>query len=104
MRATHSHVFHRKHKFNKPTIVHGKGIYLWDTTGKRYIDASGGAVVVNVGHGVAEIADAMHQQASQVAYAHATMFTSQALEDLAPPRSRPDASDAPLDLFYVVIR
>ncbi len=83
MTATHSHVFHRKHTFNKPTIAHGKGIYLWDTSGKQYIDASGGAVVVNVGHGVEEIADAMHQQASQVAYAHATMFTSQPLEDLA---------------------
>jgi adenosylmethionine-8-amino-7-oxononanoate aminotransferase len=81
--SKHSHVFHRKHKHAKPVVSHGQGIYLWDTTGKRYIDASGGAVVVNVGHGVAEIADAIREQAAQVAYAHATMFTSQALEELA---------------------
>jgi adenosylmethionine-8-amino-7-oxononanoate aminotransferase len=78
-----SHVFHRKYKFNKPSISHGEGIYLWDTDGKRYIDASGGAVVVNIGHGVKEIADAIQQQAGNVAYAHASMFTSAVLEEHA---------------------
>lgn len=78
-----SHVFHRKYKFDKPTVSHGEGIYLWDTHGKRYIDASGGAVVVNVGHGVQEIADAIQEQTAKVAYAHASMFTSRVLEDHA---------------------
>jgi hypothetical protein len=78
-----SSVFYRKHKFQKPVISHGEGIYLWDTDGKRYIDASGGAIVVNVGHGIGEIAQAMADQAAQVAYAHATMFTSQPVEELA---------------------
>src|SRR5574341_728307 len=80
---TASHVFYRKHHHPKPRISHGDGIYLWDTDGKRYIDASGGAVVVNVGHGVGEIADAIREQAASVAYAHATMFTSPVLEELA---------------------
>lgn len=79
----HSHVFYRDHHRRKPVISHGKGIYLWDTDGKRYIDASGGAVVVNVGHGIEEIADAIRQQAAGVAYAHASMFTNQALEELS---------------------
>jgi len=79
----HSHVFHRKIGHHKPIVSHGQGIYLWDTDGKRYIDASGGAVVVNVGHGVAEIADAVHDQLANVAFAHATMFTNQAVEELA---------------------
>jgi adenosylmethionine-8-amino-7-oxononanoate aminotransferase len=79
----HSHVFHRKYKFNKPAVARGEGIYLWDTEGRRYIDASGGAVVVNVGHGVTEIADAIGQQAASVAYAHASMFTSPVLEEHA---------------------
>lgn len=81
--ARHSHVFYRKHKGRKPVISHGEGVYLWDTDGKRYIDASGGAVVVNVGHGVREIADAIGQQAAKVGYAHATMFTSAAVEELS---------------------
>ena len=81
--AIQSFVFHRKHKRTLPTIARGEGVYLWDTTGKKYIDASGGAIVVNVGHGIAEIADAIHTQAARVGYAHATMFTSDALEQLA---------------------
>ena len=81
--SKNSSVFYRKQKRPKPTISHGEGIHLWDTEGKRYIDASGGAIVVNVGHGVQEIVDAMSQQAARVAYAHATMFTSDPLEELS---------------------
>ncbi len=83
MSTRKSHVFYRQYRRAKPTVSRGEGIYLWDTDGKRYIDASGGAIVVNVGHGVKAIAQAMGEQASSVAFAHATMFTSAALEDLA---------------------
>lgn len=83
MSPKHSQVFYRKHKRSKPTIAHGEGVYLWDTDGNRYIDASGGPVVVNVGHGVNEIVEAIRAQAKQVAYAHAGMFTAQAVEALS---------------------
>jgi len=78
-----SAVFYRKHNHHKPTVVRGEGIYLWDSEGKRYIDASGGAVVVNVGHGNNDIANAVRDQIANVAYAHGTMFTSSAVEELA---------------------
>ncbi len=80
---SHSSVFYRKPKRSKPVVSHGEGIYLYDDQGKQYIDASGGAIVVNVGHGIREIADAIGDQAAQVAYAHASMFTSQPLEKLS---------------------
>jgi adenosylmethionine-8-amino-7-oxononanoate aminotransferase len=64
-------------------VSHGHGIYLYDKSGKRYIDGSGGPLVVNVGHGRQEIVEAMARQASAVAYAHAIMFTSQPLETFA---------------------
>ncbi|CAH0530109.1 aminotransferase family protein [Vibrio hippocampi] len=42
----------------------GKGIYVWDINGKRYLDASSGGVwCVNVGYGRERIAEAMKQQA-----------------------------------------
>lgn len=75
-----SHVFYRRPAFPHPRAVRGEGAYLWDAEGRRYIDASGGAIVVNVGHGVEEIARAMAEQAAQVAYVHATLFTTEALE------------------------
>lgn len=75
-----SHIFYRRPAFPHPRAVRGEGVYLWDADGRRYIDASGGAVVANVGHGVSEIAQAMAEQAARAAYLHATLFTTDALE------------------------
>ncbi len=66
-----------------PVISHGEGIYLFDTSGKRYIDASAGALVVSVGHGNRRVADAIHAQVSRVGYVNGTQFTSEATETLA---------------------
>ena len=77
------HVFYRRAGRLHPVAERGEGVYLYDAGGKRYMDASGGAIVVNVGHGVREIAEAMAQQAAQMAYAHPTMFTSHPLEAYA---------------------
>ncbi len=74
------HVFYRKMDYARPKISHGEGIYLYDEDGKRYIDGSGGPLVVNVGHGRSEIVEAITRQAQSAAYVHATMFTSEAIE------------------------
>ena len=79
----HGHVFYRKMGHARPMIDHGQGIYLFDQNGKRYIDGSGGPLVVNVGHGREEIITAMHDQLEKVAYVHAIMFTNQPLETYA---------------------
>jgi adenosylmethionine-8-amino-7-oxononanoate aminotransferase len=65
----------------RPKISHGEGLYLFDESGKRYIDGSGGPLVVNVGHGRPEIVAAMSEQARTAAYVHAAMFTSEAVEE-----------------------
>lgn len=79
----HGSVFYRKLHHARPMVSHGHGVYLFDEDGKRYLDASGGPLVVNVGHGRAEIVEAMAEQARSVAYAHAIMFTSQVIETYA---------------------
>ncbi len=76
----HGHVFYRRMGHPHPMIQRGEGIYLYDTEGNRYMDGSGGAIVANIGHGVESVAQAMAEQASQAAYIHATMFTSEAVE------------------------
>ncbi len=78
-----SFVFHRPLGREMPSIERGAGAVLWDRSGKRYLDGSGGAVVVNIGHGRGEVASAMALQASAVAYVHGTQFTSDVLEDYA---------------------
>lgn len=66
-----------------PVIDYGRGVYLFDKSGKKYLDASSGAVTANIGHGVPEIIEAMHQQAKKVSFVYRSQFTSEAAEQLA---------------------
>ncbi len=76
-------VFYRDLALDYPTIVRGEGCWLYDDSGKRYLDAVGGAFVVNVGHGVRDIADAMARQAAKIAYVNSSAFTHDSVEELA---------------------
>ncbi|MFC3320524.1 aminotransferase family protein [Mesorhizobium cantuariense] len=65
-----------------PMISHAKGIFFWDTDGKRYLDGSSGAVAANIGHGNERVCDAMIEQAKRFSYVVRTAFTSEATETL----------------------
>jgi adenosylmethionine-8-amino-7-oxononanoate aminotransferase len=54
----------------------GEGIYLFDIHGHRYIDAMAGLVVVNVGHGRAELAEVAAEQMRRLAYVSSATYTS----------------------------
>ncbi len=50
-------------------IVKGKGLRVWDSTGKEYLDAVSGAVwTVNVGYGRESIANAVRDQLVELCY------------------------------------
>jgi adenosylmethionine-8-amino-7-oxononanoate aminotransferase len=76
-------VFPRNFRKELPVAVKGEGCWIIDAHGRRYLDASGQAAVVNIGHGVAEIGAAMAEQASRIAFAHTTQFESEPAEKLA---------------------
>ena len=76
-------VFHLYPKRQYPLFERGEGVYLYDDKGKRYIDGVGGAAVVNIGHGVQEILDAMALQANQFCYEFPFLYTSHPQEELA---------------------
>ncbi|WP_109481269.1 aspartate aminotransferase family protein [Paraburkholderia sp. C35] len=76
-------VFHRMPKQTLPVAVKGEGIEIIDSTGKRYIDASGGAAVSCLGHSNQRVIDAIKQQAQALPYAHTSFFTTQPAEELA---------------------
>ena len=78
-----NHIFGRSTKGTLPTAVSGEGCYLIDSTGKRYLDGSGGAAVSCLGHSNAAVRAALHQQLDQVAFAHTGFFTSDPAERLA---------------------
>jgi adenosylmethionine-8-amino-7-oxononanoate aminotransferase len=78
-----THVLHRQINHNYPVAAAAKGIYISDSAGKEYIDASGGAAVSCLGHSHPDIIAAMRAQLDRFEYAHTSFFTSQAAEELA---------------------
>ena len=77
------HVFHRHTKADLPVAVRGEGLYVIDSTGKRYLDASGGAAVSCLGHGHPRVTEAIKRQLDELAYAHSSFFTTEVAETLA---------------------
>jgi adenosylmethionine-8-amino-7-oxononanoate aminotransferase len=65
-----------------PRIVHGKGSYLFDAAGKRYLDGSGGPAAFCLGHAHPEVNAAITGQLNDIACAYRYLFTSAALENL----------------------
>jgi putrescine---pyruvate transaminase len=69
---------HLVHGFGSPAVaesdgalrlVRGRGVYVWDSEGRRYIDGLASLWNVTVGHGRAEIARAIAAQARTLAFA-----------------------------------
>jgi adenosylmethionine-8-amino-7-oxononanoate aminotransferase len=65
----HEHkLFPRDLERDFPLAARGEGVWIWDSNGRRYLDGCSGANVTGIGHGVREIADALADQASRIAY------------------------------------
>jgi adenosylmethionine-8-amino-7-oxononanoate aminotransferase len=60
------------HPFNVE-IARAEGVFIYDTLGRRYYDASGGPFAVNLGHGHPRMREAIVAQLDQYAYAHPTL-------------------------------
>ena len=78
-----SHVFPRHTKGEMPVAVRGEGIYLYDSTGKSYLDGSGGAAVSCLGHSDADVISAIKSQLDSLDFAHTGFLTSAPAEELA---------------------
>jgi adenosylmethionine-8-amino-7-oxononanoate aminotransferase len=91
-------VFLRKLNSPLPMAVRAYDVWIEDDRGNRFLDASGGPLVVNLGHGREEIAKAVRDQILGYDYTHPTMFTTPVVEALA----RSLAAHAPpgIDRFY----
>lgn len=83
-----------------PFFTRGEGCYLWDDTGKRYLDALAGLFVVQIGHGRADIAKAMGDQAEQLAYIPSWSATSPTTVEAATLIA--DLAPADLDAVFFV--
>ena len=78
-----AHIFPRHSHKHPPMVSHGKGPFLYDTSGKAYFDGSGGAAVSCLGHSDPDVIAAIKAQVDNVAFAHTSFFTSAPAESLA---------------------
>ncbi len=65
-----------------PRIVRGSGSYLFDASGRRYLDGSGGPAAFCIGHAHPEVNAAIAEQLGRIACAYRYLFTSDAFEQL----------------------
>jgi hypothetical protein len=83
MKEITGNLFPRRLDGPLPIVEKAQGVWIEDTDGHRYLDATGGAVVVNVGHGREEIAKAVYDQILRYDYIHPTVFSNRPAEALA---------------------
>ncbi|MCL4745471.1 MAG: aspartate aminotransferase family protein [Burkholderiaceae bacterium] len=76
-------ILHRAIGTTPPRAVAGDGVFVIDEQGRRYLDACGGAAVSCLGHSHPAVVAAIREQASRLAYAHTSFFTSEPAEELA---------------------
>jgi adenosylmethionine-8-amino-7-oxononanoate aminotransferase len=94
-----THILHRLANAELPVAVGGSGVELFDSNGKTYVDASGGAAVSCLGHGHPGVLAALHKQLDVLAYAHTSFFTTDVAERLADRL----IADAPAGLDHVYL-
>jgi adenosylmethionine-8-amino-7-oxononanoate aminotransferase len=78
-----SNALHRSLLSNPPRAITGDGAYIIDDSGKRYLDACGGAAVSCLGHNHPDVIAAIQKQVEKLPYAHTSFFTTDVLEELA---------------------
>ncbi|MBX6426004.1 MAG: aspartate aminotransferase family protein [Variibacter sp.] len=92
-----THILHRQITPRLPVAVRGEGLFIYDSEGRAYIDASGGAAVSCLGHGHPDIVRAIREQLDVLEYAHTSFFTTPVAEALADTL----IADAPAGLSHV---
>lgn len=83
MGGPRSHLLHRSLRSDLPTATRGAGPYLFDESGRRYLDASGGAAVSCLGHSHPRVIEAVVNQIRALPFAHTAFFTTAPAERLA---------------------
>jgi adenosylmethionine-8-amino-7-oxononanoate aminotransferase len=77
-----SHLFYQT-SAPRPRLDHAEGVYLWDVNGKRYLDASSGPMVSNIGHSNPRVLAAMKRQMDKATFGYRLHFENEPAEELA---------------------
>ncbi len=66
-----------------PPVVRGEGVYLYDKSGKCYIDGSSGPALFSLGHGHKDVRAAIHRQFDALEYGFSMDFSTEVVETLS---------------------
>nr|WP_321457557.1 aspartate aminotransferase family protein [uncultured Cohaesibacter sp.] len=77
-----SHLFYQS-RAPRPFLDRAEGIYMYDQSGKRYIDGSSGAMVSNIGHSNPNVLAAMKAQMDKSTFGYRLHFRTEPSEELA---------------------
>lgn len=77
-----SHLFYIS-RTPRPFLDRAEGIYLWDQSGKRYIDGTSGAMVSNIGHSNPRVLAKMKAQMDRSTFGYRLHFRTEPSENLA---------------------
>ncbi len=81
--AEQLHVFDRDASLTTRRVASAEGCTVIDDSGRRFLDASGGAAVSAFGHSHPQILDAIRKQLDGVVDTHSMFFTNAPQEELA---------------------
>ncbi len=82
MTSSNSRLFYQS-RLSRPMLERAEGVYMWDKSGKRYLDGSSGAMVSNIGHSNPNVLRAMQQQMEKATFGYRLHFETEASENLA---------------------
>ncbi|WP_417665083.1 aspartate aminotransferase family protein [Pseudidiomarina sp.] len=77
-----SHLFYQS-RSRRPLLDRAEGVYIWDRSGKRYLDGSSGAMVSNIGHSNPSVLAAMQAQMAKSTFGYRMHFENEPAEALA---------------------
>jgi adenosylmethionine-8-amino-7-oxononanoate aminotransferase len=80
---THQSRLFYQTRLRRPLLDRAEGVYMWDKTGKRYLDGSSGAMVSNIGHSNPNVLEAMRRQMEKSTFGYRLHFETEASEALA---------------------
>lgn len=83
-----------------PVVDRADDIYIWDSTGKRYLDGCSGAITCNLGHNHPAIKQAMLEQLNKISFSYRTQFENEPAIELA--RELTGLTDGDLDRCFFV--
>ncbi len=82
MEPPEGHLFYQSRQ-RRPRLKRSEGVYIWDVSGKRYLDGSSGAMVCNIGHSNPAVLEAMRRQMEISTFGYRLHFETVSAEELA---------------------